>query len=115
MSAPTLDHLLPYDVELVRRSADSQNVDEYGNPLFTETTTVERAWLEPTGSREEADGAVQVTSYRLFLPPTAPLRGWDAVRMKDGTLLELQGDVQMRASPRTGVMHHLEAYLQVTE
>jgi hypothetical protein len=113
VSAPKIDHLLPLTVTLVRRTPDYAQTDEYGNPTDDVVETPSAAWLEPMGSREELDDAAQVVTLRLFLPPDAPLRGWDAVRLDDGTTYELEGDAFLRVSPLKGsVPHHVEAYVR---
>jgi len=116
VSAPTIDHLLPYDGTLLRRTADYETGDEYGNPTWDEVGEPVKCWLEPMGSREElgTDPAVQIRSYRLFLPPETPPRGWDAITV-DGVTYELDGDSFMRASLIAGnAAHHVEAYVRVT-
>lgn len=117
MSAPTIDHLLPYPATLLRRTADFEPGDEYGDPTWEEAEEPTRCWLEPMGSREEAGlgEAVQVETFRLFLPPATPPRGWDAIRLDDtGLVYELEGDAFARGRPQDGAAHHLEAYVRVT-
>lgn len=114
--APTIDHLLPYSGRLLRRSADFDVPDEYGDPTWVETGEDVACWLEPMGSREELglDPAVQLATHRLFLPPTTPPRGWDAIEV-GGVRYELQGDGFARVRPQDGISHHVEAYVQAVE
>jgi hypothetical protein len=105
--------LLKRPVTLVLREPGTP--DAYGDPVATETEQVTTAELQLIGAREELNENVQVTTWRLFLPADAPARGWDAVRLEDGTLLELSGDAWEVTSPRTGELHHVEAYLEGVE
>jgi hypothetical protein len=114
VSAPTIDRLLHDDATLLRRSATGP-ADEYGNPTYEVVEEPTRCRLEQAGTREELDGAVQVGTWRIFLPLGAPARGWDAVRLADGRVLELQGDAYLAHSALTGAPHHVEAYVRGTE
>ena len=103
MTTPTIDHLLTYPCELVRRTYP-ESPDEQGEQAATETVVAGvRCELQVAASREELGGAVQITTYRLFLPGGAPLRGWDAVRLESGETLELEGDAARSKSPLTGL------------
>jgi hypothetical protein len=115
MSAPTIDRLLQHQGTLLTRVQDGAP-DEYGNPAWTVTgETATRCELQQAGAREEQDGAVQIVTWRVWLPPTAPARGWDAIRLDDGRTLELEGDAWPVVNPRTGGLHHLECYARETE
>lgn len=114
-TAPPIRGLLKHDVTLLRRSVDPANADEYGNPGWTEVEQATVCELQQVGAREDKDTAVQITTWRVYLPPDAPARGWDALRLDDGTLLELEGDAWLAASARTGVSHHVEAMVRGTE
>lgn len=114
MSAPAIDRLLPYSATLLRRSPTGP-VDEYGDPTFEEVEQATRCELQQSGSREDADAAVQIVTWRVWLPPDAPARGWDALRLDDGRLLELEGDAFAVRNPRTGIVHHVEAFARGTE
>src|SRR4029077_1191237 len=83
----TIEHLLTIACELVTRSYSS-TPDEQGEQTVTETVVAgAMCELQQAGSREEGGGAVQITTYRVFLADGAPLRGWDAIRLADGTVL----------------------------
>ena len=113
MTAPTVDHLLTIPCELLER-AYSSTPDDQGEQTVTETVVAGATCeLQQAGSREEQGGAVQITTYRLFLADGAPLRGWDAVRLADGTVLELEGDAARAVSPLTRV-GHVEAVVRRT-
>ena len=117
MTAPAIDRLLPYGCQLVRR-APGAGRDEYGNPVADETVEQLRCELQPYGSRDELGGAVQVSTWQVFLPATAPPRGWDAVQVLDGPhpgLYELEGDAAVRAPALTGLPHHVEAVVRRVE
>jgi hypothetical protein len=103
---PSIDHLLTVPCELVRRTygvdADAEGVQ----PVVETVVPGVLCELQTAGSREDSTGAVQITTYRVFLPAGTPLRGWDAVRLTDtGELLELEGDAFAPRSPLTGVSH----------
>lgn len=112
---PPIQRLLKHDVTLLRRSADAENADEYGNPGWTEVEQATVCELQQVGAREDKDSAVQITTWRVWLPLDVPARGWDALRLADGTLLELEGDAWLAASALTGDAHHVEAMVRGTE
>jgi hypothetical protein len=113
MSAPAIERLLPYEAVLLRRTYDGPK-DDYGNPTWSEIEIPTRVELQQIGSREEQDGAVQITLWRTWLPPTVPADGWDRLRVLTGPLagrifeLELTGDANPAAPARDGVPHHYE-------
>ena len=86
--------------------------DVYGDPVPVETLTTTTCELQQVGAREELGDQVQVTTWRLFLPKDAPARGWDSVRLDDGSTYELQGDAWLVKNARTGNLHHVEAYVE---
>jgi hypothetical protein len=45
----------------------------------------------------------------VFLPADAPARGWDAIRLEDGTVLQLAGDAWPVRNLRTDTISHVEA------
>lgn len=100
---------MPHAATLLTRSATGEP-DEYGNPTNEVAELETRCELQQAGSREELDGAVQVVTWRAFLPADAPARGWDALRV-DGRVLELNGNAWPVVNPRTGELSHVEAYL----
>jgi hypothetical protein len=111
-TAPAIDRLCRHAATLLVRAQDGP-ADEYGNPGWSELeqpTTVE---LQQAGAREELDGAVQVSTWRVWLPADAPTRGWDGLRVESGPLAgvyEVSGDAWQVVNPRTGVLHHVEAF-----
>lgn len=112
----SIEALLPHAATLVARAYVGEP-DEYGNPTAIETETATRCELQQVGSREENGEALEVTTWRCWLPPeTAALdaRGWDAIRV-DGRTYELSGDVWGVVNPRTGETHHAEAMLTRVE
>lgn len=104
----TLDHLLPLEVTLVTRTSDG-SVDDNGEQVWTETELDTRCLLQQEGGREEHEGSIEVVSWRAWLPAGVPVAGWDAIRLADGELLELEGDADPVINPRTGIVHHVEA------
>jgi hypothetical protein len=86
--------------------------DVYGDPVPVETLTTTTCELQQVGAREELGDQLQVTTWRLFLPKDAPARGWDAVRLADGSQYELAGDAWLVVNARTGQPHHVEAYVE---
>jgi hypothetical protein len=107
----SLEHLLPYEVVLLRREPDGPP-DVYGNPTFSELEQPTRCELQQSGARMDLERGVQVTTWHLFLPADAPASGWDAVRLADGRVLELNGEAWPVGVPRAGGrVHHVEAYL----
>jgi len=104
--------LMNRPVTLVHREPGAP--DEYGDPVPEETEQATTCELQLIGAREELGDNAQVTTWRIFLPPDAPARGWDAVRLEDGTTLELAGDAWEARNPRTQEVHHVEAYLEAT-
>jgi len=101
----TLATLLTVPCELVRR-VYAEAPDDAGEQPVVETVVPDALCeVQSQGTREELGGAVQVALWRVFLADGAPLRGWDAVRLADGTMLELEGDAARVASPLTGLAH----------
>jgi hypothetical protein len=114
VNSDAVGRLLQYDVVLRKRTADGPP-DEYGNPTYTELEQPTVAELQQVGAREELGGAVQVSTWRVFLPADAPARGWDSLEVTAGPLVgwrfELNGDAAYVSSPITGLAH-VEAYLE---
>jgi hypothetical protein len=99
-------HLLTVPCELVLRVYD-EAADAAGEQPVVETVVPDvLCEVQQAGSREEQGGAVQITTYRVFLADGVPLAGWDAVRLTTGgELLELEGDAVRAVSPLTGLAH----------
>lgn len=106
MSGVAFDHLLTVPCELVLRVYDEQP-DAAGEQPVVETVVPDLLCeVQQAGSREEQGGAVQITTYRVFLDDGVQLTGWDAVRLTTtGELLELEGDPVRAVSPLTGHAH----------
>lgn len=110
----SIDHLLTVPCELVRRVYD-ETPDEQGEQPLVETVVPSvLCELQQAGSREDLTGSVQIATYRVFLPAGTPLRGWDAVRLESGEVLELEGDAFEPRSPLTG-RTHVEAVARRTD
>jgi len=110
----SIDHLLTIPVELIRRTY-AEEPDASGEQPVTETVSVTVCELQQAGSREDSTGSIQLATYRLFLGPGQPLRGWDAIRLVDtGEVLELEGDAFEPRSPLTGLAH-VEAVVRRTD
>lgn len=100
----TLDHLLTVPCQLVRRVYDETPDAQGEQPVVETVVDGLRCEVQAQGAREEQGGAVQITTYRVFLPPGTQLVGWDAVRLTStGETLELEGDASESRSPLTGV------------
>jgi hypothetical protein len=104
----TIDQLLRTDCTLLARTQDGPP-DEYGNPTWVEAEQPTRCELQQAGASEELGDAVQVARWRLFLPADAPARGWDAIRLDDGTVLQLAGDAWPVRNLLTDTVSHVEA------
>ena len=112
-----IDRLLPYSATLLRREQAGPD-DEYGTPTWTEVGESIRVEIQANSQTEDLDGAVQVTGWRVFLPPTTPPAGWDAIRLETGPLsgdtFELVGDAAPYAPALNGALHHLEVNVRRT-
>jgi hypothetical protein len=104
----TVDALLKIDCTLVARTQDGPP-DEYGNPTWQEAEQPTRCELQQAGASESLGDAVQVARYRVFLPADAPARGWDVLRLADGTVLQIDGDAWPVRNLLTDTVSHVEA------
>ena len=110
-----IDHLLTIPCELVLRVYDEAADDEGEQPVVETVVPAVHCELQTAGSREDVTGAVQITTYRVFLAAGTPVRGWDAIRFTDtGEVLELEGDAFELRSPITGDAH-VEAIARRTD
>lgn len=115
MSAITVDHLLTVPCELIRRLYAATPGEDGVQPVAEAVQSDVYCDVQQAGSREEQGGAVQITTYRVFLPAGTPLRGWDAVRITSTSeVLELEGDAREARSPLTGVAF-VEAIVRRTD
>jgi hypothetical protein len=101
-----IEHLLTVPCSLIRR-VYAETPDAAGEQPVLETVVDDvLCELQQAGSREDSTGAVQISTYRVFLPAGTPLRGWDAIRLtSSGEVLELDGDAFEPRSPLTGDAH----------
>jgi len=104
----TVTALLRTPCTLLARTQDGPP-DGYGDPTWTEAEQATVCELQQAGSLEANGDALQVARFRLFLPPDAPARGWDAIRLDDGTVLELTGDAWPVRNLLTDTVSHVEA------
>jgi hypothetical protein len=104
----SVETMLKTPCTLVTRTQDGPP-DEYGNPTWTEVERPTMCELQQAGATEEIGDAVQASRWRVFLPADAPVRGWDAIRLDDGTLLELAGDAWPVRNLLTDAVSHVEA------
>ena len=93
---------------LLARTQDGP-ADEYGNPSWQEAEQTTVCELQQAGASEENQDALQVARWRVFLPADAPARGWDAIRLEDGTVLQLAGDAWPVRNLLTDTISHVEA------
>ena len=105
MPSPT-DRLLVTPATLLVRVEDG--ADTYGDAVYKVVRSDTLCNLQQAGSREDHERAIQLSSWRVFLPPDVQLRGWDAVEVDEG-VYELNGDPAQWRSPVTGVAHYVEA------
>ena len=110
----SVEALLKIPATLLLREPDD-SPDPYGNPGWTETEQTTLCELQQTAEFEELGATVQATTFRVFLPADAPLRGWDALRLEDGTIYELAGDAALWTNPRSGVASHVEGSVRRVE
>ena len=112
-----IDRLLPYAATLLRREQTGPD-DEYGNPTWLEVGEPVRVEIQANSQTEDLDGAVQITAWRVFLPPTVPPAGWDGIRLDTGPLagetFELVGDAAPYAPAVSGALHHFEVNVRRT-
>jgi len=101
-----IENLLTVPCELVTRAyPETPGADGEQAPIETVVPDL-KCEVQQAGSREEQGGAVQITTYRVFLADGVRLTGWDAVRLTtSGELLELEGDAVRAVSPLTGLAH----------
>jgi hypothetical protein len=100
--------LMKMPCTLLTRAQDGAP-DEYGNPTWTAQERPTVCELQQAGATEELGDAVQASRWRLFLPADAPARGWDGIRLDDGTVLELAGDAWPVRNLLTDAVSHVEA------
>jgi hypothetical protein len=106
VSGVAFTELLTVPCELVRRVYDEDADDAGEQPVVETVEAGVYCEVQTAGSRETSDGAVQITTYRVFLADGVPLTGWDAVRLTSSDeLLELEGDAVRAVSPLTGLAH----------
>jgi hypothetical protein len=107
----SLDALLTRAATLYRRTYDGPP-DELGDPTWTEITGPVACELQQAGSTEALGDAVQVSTWRVFLPVGASdVGGWDALEL-DGDRYELVGDPWPVWNPRLAAYDHVEALVQ---
>ena len=101
----------------ITRRVDSGEVNDYGDPVMTETTVettcelqkqVRRASEEPAGHGEFSD-----TLWDLFLLPGTEVGTGDVVTV-DGVAYEMVGEPWPVRHPRTGAQTHIEAGVRRT-
>ena len=100
-------HLLTLTGTLLRR-AQTGPPDEYGDPTWTELGEPIACELQQEVGYDAAGGAIQLSTWRVFLPPTTPPTGWDGITIGAVTY-ELEGDAWLARNPRTGIDSHVEA------
>jgi hypothetical protein len=100
--------LMKIPCTLLTRAQDGP-ADEYGNPTWQAQERPTFCELQQAGATEELGDAVQASRWRVFLPADAPVRGWDGIRLEDGTLLELAGDAWPVRNLLTDTVSHVEA------
>lgn len=98
--------LLKRDVTLKLRGSGAE--DDHGNPTAVVTDLLVKGHISQHSGIEAQQGQVVGAGFRLFLAADAPVTGWDAVEV-DGLSYEIVGAPWQVFSPRTGVVHHVEA------
>jgi hypothetical protein len=101
----------------VVRRVDSGEVNDYGDPVMTETQTEAICELQkpPRRASDEANqsGELSDTLWDLFLPAGTEIATGDAV-IVDGVKYELVGDPWRARHPLTRNIDHLEATVRLT-
>jgi hypothetical protein len=100
--------LMKIPCTLLTRTQDGP-ADEYGNPTWTAVERPTVCELQLASAVEAVGDTVQVARFRAFLPADAPARGWDGIRLDDGTVLELAGDAWPVRNLLTDTVSHVEA------
>lgn len=111
--------LMTLEATITRRTMPADpDVDEYGNPIPTETTiTVACELQQASRSEQTVDANWQIGDWNLYLAPTdsdgneTELDGSDTVTV-DGVPYEVVGPPWPARNPRTGVLSHIEARLR---
>jgi hypothetical protein len=96
----------------IQHHTESGNTDVYGTdiPTVVEVNTVGELQQR---SRDEAEGAISQTDWRLYLPAETPIDTNDVVQI-DGQTFEVVGDPWQAFNPRTGEWEHVEVSLRRT-
>jgi hypothetical protein len=104
-------HLLTQPCTIIHRAASGQ-IDDYGDPVQTETPEETRCYLEQRQRQEPANaGEVSTTMWLLVLPPGTNIDTSDAV-VVSGDEYELVGEPWNVRNPRTGQQGQVEATLK---
>jgi hypothetical protein len=83
--------------------------DEYGDPTTTTSRQDTTCYIEPLSVSESGSETVELSDFRVYLPPQwGNLRGFDQLEV-GGVLYDLTGDVMRWHNPRTGQDSHIEA------
>jgi hypothetical protein len=109
--SPSIAPLLKTPAKLVLRDVASE--DALGDPVTTTSVVDVMAELQQMGATEALEGGLQTTRWRVFLPPDAPLDGWDAIEV-EGRTYELDGDPNPIRSVLDDALHHVEAEAVLT-
>lgn len=101
----TIDHLLTREATLLVRQPATE--DALGDWTYDEVASGVLVELQPVTSSEEGEGAILNGRWRVFLTPSAPVTGWDALVI-DGDTYETEGDPAEFWLPLSRSLHHLE-------
>jgi hypothetical protein len=96
------------------RHYSGSTVDDYGNPVNTEASTVTTTcWLDPARSFENTSGQETYTQdWTLYLPAGTLIDASDKVEV-DGVAYEILGPPRRFTKPPTTVEHHVEVDVRV--
>lgn len=110
-----VDDLLTQIGTLVHVMQDDENLDEYGDPTETTTTTEVRCLIQQNRS-DETDGLGQVLTetWSLFLPSGTIVDGSDRITV-DGATYELVGPPWPAWHPTRHAVSHIEATVERTQ
>lgn len=99
---------------IVLRYSDTAETDGYGNlvPGWTSPRQYPGRLEPQAGSEVTTGSSVQVSDWKLYLPPEAVIEGRDRVQA-DGVTYEVVGPPARRRTPRGD--HHVEVRLQVVD
>jgi hypothetical protein len=96
----------------IQHHTESGNTDVYGNDIPTVVDVNVLGELQQR-TRDESEGTISQTDWRLYLPANTPIDTNDVVKV-GGETYEVIGDPWQAFNPRTGQYEHVEVSLRRT-